>query len=301
MEHSHKMKKVNLEWLQKTNEEFKSQGITDGEDTNWKACQKWRDENVSEILKDKSIDHQVVAEYLEEQDNRIGEYFLTQTTKDRGLVSPPFSGIYYFAGHFWAITISLAFGRIKIDFFECLKMPNDLKKLLYADKEKLNEFVNVACDCLDYGFEINGLNRICSTDYAEKLIGSGDKHLRSAISLLQQEKVSSKAIDDSRMAIEIFQKAYLSIKDASFTDTEARILSHHLDRGLDSCVKIGLVELSRVKNKLGSFPDITDRYAGDEKTFGELWNAYKTAQFIATTVVRDLTGRDSRSSFRLPS
>src|SRR5215216_2031677 len=99
------MKKVDLEWLQKTNEEFKSQGITDGEDKNWKACQKWRDENVPEILKDKSIDHQIVAEYLEEQDNKIGEYFLTQTTKDRGWVSPPFSGIYYFAGHFWEITI----------------------------------------------------------------------------------------------------------------------------------------------------------------------------------------------------
>ena len=295
------MKKVDLEWLQKTNEEFKSQGITDGEDKNWKACQKWRDENVSEILEDKSIDHQVVAEYLEEQDNKIGEYFLTQTTKDRGWVSPPFSGIYYFAGHFWEITIPLAFGRVKIDLLECLKMPSNLKRGLLADKEKLSELVQVACDCLDYGFEINELNRICSTDYSKKLIASGDKHLRSAISLLQQEKVSSKAIDDSRMVIEIFQKAYLSIKDASFTDIEARKLSHHLDKGLDSCVNLGLVELSNVKNNLRIFPDITDRYSGDEKTFGELWNAYKIAQFIATTIVRNLTGRDSRSSFRLPS
>ena len=294
------MKKVDLEWLQKTNEEFKSQDITDGEDKNWKACQKWRDENVSEILKDKSIDHQVVADYLEEQDNKIGEYFLTQTTKDRGWVSPPFSGIYYFAGHFWEITIPLAFGSVRIDFFERLKMPSDLKRVLFADKEKLSEFVRVACDCLDYGFEIKELNRICSTDYSKKLVASGDKHLRSAISLLQQEKVSSKAIDDSRMVIEIFQKAYLSVKDASFTDNEARKLSHHLDKGLEKCVNLGLVELSSVKNNLGIFPDITDRYSGDEKTFGELWNAYKIAQFIATTIVRELTGRDSRSSFKLP-
>ncbi len=295
------MKKVNLEWLQKTNEEFKSQGITDGEDKNWKACQKWRDENVSEILKDKDVDHQVVAEYLEEQDNRIGEYFLTQTTKDRGWVSPPFSGVYYYAGHFWEITIPLAFGRVKIDFFQCLKMPSDLQRILYADKERLNEFIKVACDCLDYGSEINGLNRIFSTDYSRELFGSGDRHLRAAISLLHQEKVSSKAIDDSRMAIEIFQKAYLSIKDRAFTDREARKISHHLDKGLDSCVNLGLVELSSVKNDLKIFPDITGRYSGDEKTFGELWNAYKTAQFIAATIVRNLTGRDSRSSFRLPS
>ncbi len=206
------MKNVDLEWLQKTNEEFKSQGVTYGEDKNWRACKKWRDENLSEILKDKSIEHQVIAEYLENQDNKIGEYFLTQTTKDRGWVSPPFSGIYYFAGHFWEITIPLAFGMVRIDLFECLKMPNDLKKKLHADKEKLNEFINVACDCLDYGSEIDGIDRICSKDYSKQLVGSGDKHLRSAISLLQQEKVSSKAIDDSRIAIEIFQKAYLSIE-----------------------------------------------------------------------------------------
>ena len=293
------MKKVDLEWLQKTNEEFKSQGIADGEDKKRKACKKWRDENVSEILKDKSIDHQVVAEYLEEQDNKIGEYFLTQTTKDRGWVSPPFYGVYYFAGHFWEITIPLVFGRARIDFFECLKMPNDLKRALFADKERSSEFVQFACDCLDYGFEINGLYRICSTDYSKKLIASGDKHLRSAISLLQQEKASSKSIDDSRMAVEIFQKAYLSIKDTSFTDNEARKLSHHLDKGLEQCINVGLAELSSVKNNLGIFPDIADRYSGEEKTFGELWNAYKIAQFIATTIVRDLTGRDSRSSFKL--
>ena len=45
------MRKVDLDWLQKTNEEFKLQGITDGEDKIWKACQKWRDENVSENIK----------------------------------------------------------------------------------------------------------------------------------------------------------------------------------------------------------------------------------------------------------
>ncbi|MGI8641663.1 MAG: hypothetical protein ACR2MG_17175 [Pyrinomonadaceae bacterium] len=291
------MKKVDLDWLQKTNEEFKLKGIVDSEDKTWKACQKWRDENVSEIFKDTNIDHQIVSDYLDEQDSKIEEYFLTQTTKNRGWVSPPFSGVYYFAGNFWEITIPLAFGRVRIDFFQCVKMPNELKQNLHDDKDKLNEFVNVSCDCLDYGMEIDGINRVCSRDYSKELFGSGDKHLRSAISLLVQEKASSKAIDDARMAIEIFQKAYLSVKDTSFGDKEAIKISHHLERGLDECVSKGLVELSGIRKNLSIFPDISARYDSDEKTFGELWSAYKLAQFVATTTIRDFTGRDSRKLF----
>lgn len=290
------MEKITLEWLEETNEEFKKQGITDGEQKTHSAISKWRKENVPKLLQDKNIDHIILHQYLLKQDAKIEEYFLTQSSKDRGYVEPPFAGIYYFQGHFWIVSIPLVFGRVGINIFECLKMPVKLQNLLVSDDEKTDEYISVFADSYDYAYGIDEVKNVCITNLSKELFKSADKHLRATISLLNQEKASSKAIEDARMSVEIFLKAFLSEKE-NLTDKDLqKQIGHNLEKAIDRCIAYGLTDLNLVKNKLHIFPEVYSRYEAPERSFGELWTAYRLAHITGTTILRDLTKRDIRTS-----
>jgi predicted transposase YbfD/YdcC len=295
------MEKVTSQWLEETNAEFIQQGITGGEEKIRLAVAKWRKDNVPSFQADKNLDFEMLRRHLEIQDDKIKSYFLTQTAKDRGYIQPPFVGLYYFQGNFWEIVVPFVLGRVGINIFDCLKMPHQLQRILASDEESLQEYITVWADCLDYAYAINEVEYKCGNDFSRELFKSADKHLRATISLLNQEKASSKSIEDARMSIEIFLKAYLSVKE-NLTDEDLRKqIGHHLDKGIDRCVNNGLNELTQIKNKLHLFPEIHSRYAATERTLGELWTAFRLSHTTGTTILRNLTGRDCRNTIKLNS
>lgn len=293
------MERVTSHWLDETNTKFNQQGIVDGKQKIRLAIAKWRKDNVPLLLLNKNLDPELLRRHLEIQDDKIKSYFLTQTEKDRGYVQPPFVGIYYFQGNFWEIVVPFVMGRVGINIFNCLKMPTELQRVLASDKETLHEYVAVWGDCFDYAYAINEVEYKCSNNFSKELFRSADKHLRATISLLNQEKASSKAIEDARMSIEIFLKAYLSVKQ-NLTDADLRKqIGHHLDKGIDRCINNGLSELIPIKNKLHIFPEIHSRYEASERTLGELWTAFRLSHITGTAILRNLTGRDCRNTIKL--
>ncbi len=293
------MKNVTSQWLKDTNAEFKNQGITDGTQKIKLAEAKWRKENVLELLKDKTIDANTVSQYIDKQIAKIQSYFLTQTTKDRGIIQSQFVGIFYFYGEFWEFDVPLVAGGISINFLERLKMPIELKSILGNEEESLEEFAAVYADSIDYGYGIEEIELRCSNDFAKERFKSADKHLKATIALLNQEKASSKALEDARMSIEIFLKAYLAEKE-NLTDQDLRKqIGHDLEKAINKCINNGLSELTSLKTKLDIFPDVQARYESIELTFGELWDAYRLAQEIGTAILRNLTGRDARKFIKI--
>ena len=99
------------------------------------------------------------------------------------------------------------------------------------------------------------------------------------------------------MAIEIFLKAYLSVKK-NFTDKETKDINHKLGIAVNLCIELGLNDLESTRTYISELPRIDARYEAHEKVFGELWGAYKKALFVGTTALRDLTGRDCRKAVR---
>jgi hypothetical protein len=292
------MKEITSQWLQETNQEFKVKGIVDAQSKIWNACQKWRRENVSDLLKDENPDYQKIGKYLEVQEKKIKEYFVTQREIERGFIGPHFYGVFYYSMVFWRVVIPEVLGRVQVNPLDSLEdLPEELNLAIRKDESDRNQYISVWCDCIDYGFGIREVENKCASEYSKQLFQSGDKHLRATISLLLQEKPSSKAIEDARMSIEIFLKAFLSAKIIGFNDNDARKqVGHDLEKGSKLCIENGLVEIDSIKAKLKLFPEVEARYDAEEKNFGELWEAYRTAQFIATTVIRNITDRDTRKS-----
>jgi hypothetical protein len=293
------MKRVTSHWLEETNEEFKKNGITDGEKKIRLAIAKWRKENVDKMLEEENVDLEKIRQHLEIQDAKIQSFFLTQRERDRGYIHPPFVGIFYFYGNFWEITIPFTLGAVGIHLFDCLKMPNELKHSLAIDEDAIGEYNSVWADSYDYAYGILEFEYSPISDFSKELFRSADKHLRASISLLNQEKVSSKAIEDARMSVEIFSKAYLAAKD-NLTDSDLRRqIGHNLETAIDRCIAKGLNELTYVKDRLHIFPEVQSRYEAPERSLGELWTAYRLAHITGTTILRDLTGRDTRKFIKI--
>lgn len=302
------MKKVTSQWLEEISKEFRQNGITDGHIKTCLAVEKWRKENAKNSSQISDSDIYSDLQQLNKQIDEIKLYFLTQSEKDRGIIDIQFVGIFYYLGSFWQLEVPFCLGRSGVRIFDQLIMPNEVRQKFYKDKISLNEYISVWEDSCDYGYGIKEVESKCKTDDSKELFRSADKHLRSTISLLNQEKANAKAIEDARMAVEIFLKAFLSVKE-NLTDQQLKdkfnhflekpIKHRYITHGLfDSSITHGLNDLIPIKKKLTLFPSIESRYKATEWTLGELWTTYRLALQTGTTVLRNLTKRDTKGALK---
>lgn len=97
------------------------------------------------------------------------------------------------------------------------------------------------------------------------------------------------------MACEIFLKALL-IQEKNLTDSQLKNLSHKIkDIAADCHSATGIPEFDAVATAASVFPEVSERYDGDEWKLSEIWKALCIAQVAATSVVRRYTNRDMRS------
>lgn len=299
------MEEVTSQWLEETVNEFRQSGITDGRKKSRLAVEKWRRENAVKLSL--VIDFETAMQHQYAQIDKIKSYFLTQSDKDRRYIGATFVGIFYYSGSFWEFVVPTVLGRASIKLLDQLEMAKEIRQDFYKDKDALNKYISVYEDTIDYCYGINEIEKICPNDFSKELFRSGDKHIRSAISLLNQEKANGKAIEDARMAVEIFLKAFLSIKEnLSDKDFKANY-GHFLERSLNNKRYLGLFEssishnlndLSNIKSRIGIFPPVESRYEATEWTLGELWTAYWLALETGVTVLRELTGRNSKGTIK---
>ncbi len=288
------MKEVTLQWLEDMAAELDRQGVG----SNLRAEQAEKTFRKEFVVGPKSTeDFNAQWNHLNQQIEKIHSFFLTQTNKDRGYICAQFTGIYYFFGEFWKFSIPLVMGQRRLHAFKYLEMPFELQKRLASDVNSVKDYAGVFFDSVDYGYGIEEVERRCPNNLSKQLFRSGDKHLHAARALLCQQQASSKAIEDARMAIEIFLKAFIVAHDGLTDDELRRQFSHDLDRLADRCIVLGLTDLGPVKNKIVALPDVQTRYDAKERTFGELWGAYRVALAVGVAVLRPLTGRDCRPDY----
>lgn len=149
-------------------------------------------------------------------------------------------------------------------------------------------------ECLDYGFGIDHLFSSPPNEFAEQLLTSADQRLNATATLLTMDRPNASSLESSRMATEMFLKAYLAAI-SRLTEAEAkRDIGHNLEEALNRCLSANpQSELDALRKDLLVFPDVGNRYRGADPPLGILWKAYEVAQFTGATVCRSLTGRDS--------
>lgn len=276
------------EWLEQINEELRKKDVPHKQRP-WEAWMEWsKYAGVSTSLGDEDV-------------KKIFDWFEKNTKAGSQYFGPMYMGSLYYDSCFWPIFIPVMFGRVKLDASNSLRtMPETIKSRLMRDKQEFMEYVAVWADCIDYAFGIEGLcNGKNTSAFGQELFRSGDQQLNATVSLLHEENPNPKAMESSRMATEMFLKAFLASK-AGLTEKEAKDkIGHNLEKALNMCLDVDKTsELQVIRSGLPIFPEIADRYKGTDKTPKELWHGYGIAQFIGTTVVRSLTGRDIRKTLR---
>lgn len=116
------------------------------------------------------------------------------------------------------------------------------------------------------------------------------------MSLLLEDNPQPKAIETARMAVEMFLKAILVIKDDSWDEDKLRKkINHDLSKAINYCVSVtGSKELQNLISRVSLFPPVGDRYKGKARKNADLWQGYALAQVVGAIFTRMFSDRDTR-------
>ena len=228
---------------------------------------------------------------------KIFAWYRTNSPAGAHQVGSFYTGLFYYDAHLWPVEIPIVCGGVTLNGMDSLKtMPDNIKRRLESDPGLYQGFGQVWVDCVDYSIGIEGLIKKDNGTFWQDLLRSGHQQLLSTVTLLQGNRPNPKGAEPARMATEMFLKAFIANR-TGMTDAEARKqISHNLEKALDKCMEIDPhSELDTIRSALTEFPEISERYKETDKTLWELWRIYGMAQYSGVTVVRNMSGYDSRS------
>ena len=274
---------VSDEWLETINKEFRRQDINPKRRP-WLAIQEYSKQFGCSIA------------FSSPLAQKIFKWFEDNSQPGVHSIGSLFTGVFYFDACFWPVSIPMGYGTYALNALDSLEsMPEKLKEELMSDRHQAWDYVLFWADCVDYGYGFDDLSKTEKMDtFGRKLLNSGNAELNAAISQLCEFRPNSKSMMSSRMAVEMFLKALIAIKEG-LSEGEAKKLGHKLDAAIDRCISLTNDEmLKAVRKDLGIYPSIDERYSGKESPYQDLWKAYAVAQCIATAVIRTFTDRDIR-------
>ncbi len=283
------MHELTEEWLEKTNEGFSKSDIPHRQRP-WLALVEWAKFTGMPI----AINDEVVE--------KIFSWFERNTKAGSQQIGSIYTGTYYYDSCFWPIFVPVAYGTVTVNARDSLKtMPESIVARLWADRDKLLEYVSVWADCFDYAFGLGDIQKSSTPGkFAQELLNSGYQQLSATVTLLLESFPSSKSIESARMSTEMFMKALLAAKNGLTEKDAKNNIGHDIEKALTACLAVNSnSELQTILPNLKVFPGIEERYKGTYKTPKELWRAYAIAQFVGTTVVRSLSGRDVRKTISI--
>lgn len=278
------MPELNNEWLERLNEEFARDHVLH-QRRPFEAWIRWTQYSQRDI------------EFRDPDVKKIFAWFRENSPAGAQEVGSFFTGLFYFDAHLWPVEIPLVYGTVTLSGMDSLKtMPENTKRRLEANDALYRGFGQVWVDCVDYSLGIEGLIKQDNGTFWQDLLRSAHQQLLSTMTLLQGNRPNPKGAEPARMATEMFLKAFIANK-SNLSDEDARKkISHNLQKALDKCLEIDpLSELDAIRTALGEFPEISERYKPTDKTLWELWRMYGMAQYSGATVVRALSGYDSRA------
>lgn len=268
------------QWLEPLNDHFNEEKVPFDQRA-WLAKWEWAKHN------NLSLDHDTKSNLY------IDRWFSNLIPLKSNLIGPIYYGAYFYANDFYPIMVPLAFGLVKIDMDNSFRsMSHKLYTQLKSVPAILNDMVGIWAACIDYGFGIENLLR---GKRSSKFIISADQEIRASVSLLLERRPNNRAMQSARMAIEMFLKGYIDLKEG-LSDSAAMKLKHDLKKCLNNCLNLNPDSvLNKILDYIDKLPSIFERYEGKKYPLNELNNAYRIAQFVGTTIVRNFTDRDTMS------
>jgi hypothetical protein len=282
------MKELNENWLEKVNEEFSKIDIPHKRRP-WLAWGEWaKYTGVSIALNDDVV-------------KKIFTWFERNTKAGSQYMDPMYTGTFYYDSCFWPVFVPVVYGNVKIDAKASLKtIPESIKVRLWGNPLEVINYVSLWTNCVDYAFGLDDLKNVSTLGkFIKELLQSGDQQLKATITLLLEKRPNPKAMESARMATEMFLKAFLAGKVGLTEEYAKKRINHDLNKALNECLAIDPnSELQNIKCDLNIFPDVGDRYKGNDIPLRDLWGAYKVAQFSGAIISRCFSGRDIRKTIK---
>ena len=273
---------VSEDWLIKLNEEFREAGIEQRRRP-WDAIRRY------------STEFNVSIDLSSDLAKRIFEWFEAHSKPGAHQIGSMYESVYFYDAQFWSVSIPIVYGTVKLNALESLyQMPENIKNEIMSDPKQAWDYVAFWADCVDYGLGLDDLRNTSGLDnYGMQLLMSGDQELRAATSILNQHRPDSRAILICRMAVEMFIKSYIALKEG-LTEKQAKSIGHDLNKGLDKFIEAsGYDHWEAVRGKLSVFPAIHERYKEQEISLNQLWDGFAIAQSIGSVIIREHTGRNT--------
>lgn len=273
---------VSEDWLKRLNKEFRDSGVEQCRRP-WDAIGRYSQEfNVS-------------VDLSSDLAKKIFEWFEDHSKPGAHQVGSLYESVYFFDSQFWQVSIPIIFGSVQLNALNSLhEMPDQIKQELISDRQKIWGYIIFWADCVDYGLGIDDLNKVFSfNENGMQFLMSADQELRSAVSILSQLRPDPRAILACRMAVEIFFKACIALKQG-LTKSQAKSIGHDLNKGLDKFMEVsGYSHWEAIRERLSIFPEISDRYTKQDVTLERLWEGFSLAQSIGALTIRELTDRNT--------
>jgi hypothetical protein len=229
--------------------------------------------------------------------DRVFRWFEERSAPGAHRIGTLFSGSYFYDAHFWPVLIPIAYGNVTLTPLASLEtMPDPVKIDLSRDSEEFQVYLLYWIDCLDYAYGYDDIRNVGKlTPRSLALLKNADHELRGAVELVSGLHPNPHAALAVRMATELFLKALL-VEKAAYTDEALKDLSHKLDKLLEHAERVcEAKEIKTLKRLVSVFPPVSSRYFGAYLKPTAVGNALSTCQMAATTVIRQLSDRDSRS------
>jgi len=272
---------VSEDWLKRLNKEFRDAGVEQRRRP-WDAIRRYSQEfNVS-------------VDFSSDLAKKIFEWFEAHSKPGAHQIGSLYESVYFFDSQFWQVSIPIIFGSVQVNPLDSLyQMPIQLKQEFMSNRKQAWDYVVYWADCVDYGLGIDDLRETLSLEEnGIQFLMSADQELRAAVSILSQLRPDSRAILTCRMAVEMFFKAYIALKQG-LTERQAKSIGHDLNKGLDKFIEVsGYSHWESIRNKLSIFPEIHDRYKEQDVTLGRLWGGFSLAQSIGALTIRAHTDRN---------
>src|SRR5260370_39417026 len=134
------------------------------------------------------------------------EWFYARSPGGAHFVPAMYEGVFYFDSAFWAMRVPRIFGMdLKLNISEFIEMPPPVKDKLFLDAKAAGEYKSAWADSFDYSYGLDD-NEFKRQPPDKPFLAAAVQQLSSAVSLLREVPPNHKAMESSRMAVEMFLK-----------------------------------------------------------------------------------------------
>ncbi|EJD6670598.1 hypothetical protein M0K80_RS06950 [Providencia rettgeri] len=269
------------EWISNINAEFRDAGI-EPQSRPLKAIMRYSEEFNTSIS------------FSSSTAKNIFKWFETHSKPRTHQIGSFHESVYFYDYQFWVISIPLIYGRAQVDMLDCIKeMPHVMKDEMMSIHKEAWKYAIYWADTVDYGLGLDDLkNKEHLDKFGVQFLMAGAQELKAATSILSQHRPDPRAVLNCGLALEMFFKGYIAIKNG-LTESEAKAIGHNLNKGFDRFIEIsGIKQVDEIRPILKIFPKIHERYQVQDISLENVWKCYSFTHSVGATIVREFTNRN---------